>query len=117
MKMIAFCKECVECFKHMPGYYWTLYTAITERYVEKGHCPLKMNSDYECSCLISHFIQDLEEKNIIVTCDTHRDYISVRPCGLHSIELDDHPGDELVQVCLDIERHHDYEMDENDDEE
>lgn len=113
MTLIAYCRQCIECFKNFPEYYWPLYETIVDRYIHCGQCHMLMCSENESTLEVESFVKELEKRNLLVTCDSHKWMIAAKPKGLTLLRFDSHPGQEIVQMCLDIENHHEYELSEN----
>lgn len=112
MRIISYCHECMKCFEDMPSSYWILYRSIVEEVLTKGK-HYKLLSNGIVSQATEQFIKDLEEKNLIVTHDNEKYLVSCRPNGLNHITFEYHPEIEMIKICLEIDKHYAYQMDEN----
>jgi len=112
MRVIAYCDECMKCFDDMPLFYWSYYENIVcEMIVHGKYYTLVSTLDPDISYTFE-FLLRLEEQGLLLSCEQGKELIKVMACGINYIPTEKEDVD-LYQVCLNIEKHHVYELDEN----
>jgi len=114
MKIISYCNHCHGIFDILPASWFKKYKTVIEHVVEEGEPTIYVD------CMrswIDELLKKLEDEELILTTECHRNAVAVYPLAINVIEFEGMEALEYYHVCKSFRNHEALLVDEKAEEE